>query len=168
MSEQWRSVLGYEGLYEVSNLGHVVSVKFNKRKRLNPKPTSRGYKRITLRKDRKRKGVFVHEMVLEAFVSQRPDGLVANHKNGDKSDNRVQNLEWITQKQNVHHAIRKGNFFTPRGEQCGPSKLTEKQVLKIRSLFATGNFTKTALAARFDVTDVLVGKIVRHEIWRHI
>ena len=169
--EIWKLVYGYEERYEVSNIGNIRSTKGRKYGRgvlFNPKPTKRGYHRVTLRKDKMKKCVFVHTLVLEAFVCPRPEGMVTNHKNSKQSDNRVENLEWVTQKENVHHAIESGNFFTPQGEQHGESKLTTEQVKQIREMFATGIYTKAAIARQFGVTDVLIGLIVRRSAWKHV
>jgi len=163
--EIWKPVCGCENVYEVSNLGNVRRI--GTKRIFKQKPTKSGYKRICLRKHPQR-NVFIHVLMLEAFVSPRPKGLVTNHKNGNKSDNRIENLEWTTQKKNVHHAIKLGNFFTPVGEQHGESKLTDLKVKRIRRLFATGEYTKAALGRQFGVSAVLIGLIVRRQSWKHL
>lgn len=164
--ENWKPVVGFEGCYEVSNIGRVRTVDSGYI--FNPQPTQRGYLRVTFRMNDRRKAPFVHVLVLEAFVCPRPPGKVTNHKNSDKTDNRVENLEWVTQRENVTHAIETGNFFTPRGEQSGNSKLTANDVKEIRRLYAGGQYTQSGLAQRFDVTGSLISAVVCRRIWKHV
>ena len=172
MNEIWKPVIGYEGFYEVSNLGHIRTLKkysaYGYGYILNPKPTRRGYLRVTLRNRGQRRTTFIHVLVLEAFVSPRPEGTVANHKNCNKVDNCVENLEWITQRENVKHAIRNDHFFMPRGEQHGESKLTADQVRQIRHRYAQGDYTQQEIANDYSVSDVLISRIVNHKNWKHI
>lgn len=108
MTETWRPVKGYENLYKVSDHGRVYS---ERRKRLlSPSPVGpTGYFLVTLyNTDKTKKVTVVHRLVAEAFIPN-PDGLpIVNHKDGNKQNNRIDNLEWCTQKENVAHAIRMG------------------------------------------------------------
>lgn len=104
--ECWRPVAGYEGLYEVSDLGRVRSF-FGKRQGLMLRPACTGgskYLRVVLHRNGSRKDHTVHRLVAEAFVPGFLPGLQVNHKNGDTKFNRSTNLEWITHRENMHHA----------------------------------------------------------------
>ncbi|MED1287338.1 HNH endonuclease [Bacillus mycoides] len=105
MIEEWRSVIGYEGEYEISNYGRVKSLKNNREKILKTFKGHRGYERINLMKHRKLKQVFVHRLVAEAFIEVIKEGLYVNHIDGNKTNNRVENLEIVTQRENVRHSI---------------------------------------------------------------
>ena len=99
--EIWKDIKGYEGLYQVSNLGRVR----RRSKLLHLNTNTHGYKHITLSKDNVQKTAVVHRLVASAFI-ENPLGLPQiNHKDGDKSNNSVSNLEWVTQKENNRHAI---------------------------------------------------------------
>lgn len=111
MIEEWRPVVGYEGLYEVSSLGNVFSVEridSAGRKRggfqLKQKTDRYGYKCVNLSKDGTTKSTTVHRLVAEAFIPNPDKKPEVNHKNEDKQDNSVKNLEWVTSKENQNHA----------------------------------------------------------------
>jgi len=100
----WKDVSGYEGLYEVSNLGRVKS----KRKIISSVDDGKGYPRLHLSKDGKAKSFRVHRLVAEAFIPNPDCFPIVNHKDGNKENNTVENLEWCTQLENVEHAYING------------------------------------------------------------
>ena len=110
MSE-WKPVKDYEGYYEVSDQGQVRRIKGGKGTRLgkclSPSATGSGYPQVILAKDRVHKTHMVHRLVAEAFLGPAGE-LTVNHKNGDKCDNRLSNLEYMTQADNNRHCVANG------------------------------------------------------------
>ena len=105
--EEWRDIPGYFGLYQVSNFGRVKSLvgthRESRERILKPYKTKYGYLRVRLCKDGKVKQFYVHRLVAEAFIPN-PDNLPqVNHKNENKTDNKVENLEWCTAKYNQNY-----------------------------------------------------------------
>ena len=101
--EIWKEVKGYEGIYQVSNLGRVKSLRFGKERILKPGLDSGGYYRVGLRFNNKTKTKKVHQLVAMAFLNHIPDGtqkIITDHLNNIKSDNRVENLQLISQREN--------------------------------------------------------------------
>ena len=119
-NEVWKDIKGYEGLYQVSNLGKIRSLRcwtgriyLVRNKILNPSRNQKGYLQVQLCKNGKRKQCLVHRVVAEIFIphfDEKQD--IVNHIDGNKLNNIVENLEWCTQKQNVQHAIRNNLFKT--------------------------------------------------------
>ena len=110
---EWLPVVGYEHRYEVSNDGRVkTNGKRTDGRKFPEKEVAQniqnGYFYVSLYRGRKGKGIAVHRLVLEAFVGHRPTDKECNHKNGNKKDNHVNNLEWLTRSENQNHAIRLG------------------------------------------------------------
>ena len=109
-SETWKDVVGYEGLYEVSNKGNVYSVeRMDALGReqgglvLKPKYNNRGYLMVSLYKNGKLKNRTVHRIVAEAFIPNPKGFLEINHKDENKSNNEIFNLEWCTREHNVKY-----------------------------------------------------------------
>lgn len=117
LEEIWKPVVGYEGTYEVSNFGNVRSldrevphgrypgvIQKVKSVKRPPRMQPNGYWYVSLRKPRgHRKHHLLHRVVLMAFVGPPPEGHEANHKDLDKSNNRLSNLEWVTPSENQYH-----------------------------------------------------------------
>ena len=160
--EEWRQIIWWPE-HEVSSHGRVrrttASGSVCAGQVLKPHACSAGYLRIQLRP-------LVHALVAEAFLGSRPPGYVVNHKDGDKQNNSVENLEWVTRAENNDHAIRSG--LGGFGSVHGQSKLTETQVLEIRARYGGAWGEQGRLADEYGVTQGLVSKIVRGEIWTHL
>lgn len=103
--EIWKDIQGFEGLYQVSNFGNVFSFKTNKR---IVGGLCRNYRIVDLKKDKKRHILFVHRLVAQAFIPNPENKKEINHKNLNKLDNRVSNLEWVSRKENIQHALING------------------------------------------------------------
>ena len=165
--EVWRPVLGYEDLYAVSDLGRVRRIARSAGTRgaiLSPFPNSLGYLRVGLCRRNKRQKLSVHRLVIEAFLGPFSPGEEANHKNGMKPDNRLANLEKVTHRKNMLHAIRSG-LMNVQGEDNPQAKLSEDDVRAIRRL--AGIETRVNLARRFGVSVTAITLIIGGQRWRH-
>lgn len=126
IDETWLPVVGYVGLYEVSNLGRVRSLprrdaQGNWRRLRVHKPTRMdawGHPGVKLRKDGLISSRYVHQLVLEAFVGPRPDGMFACHWNDVPDDNRLENLRWATPRENRADLIRNGHDHNLVKTEC--------------------------------------------------
>ena len=108
--EEWKDIKGYEGIYQISNKGRVKTLGNNRRKEKIREgiEDNRGYKRISLCKNGKEKKYSIHRLVAQAFLPN-PDNLpVVNHKDENKLNNNVENLEWCTQEYNVNYSSSNG------------------------------------------------------------
>ena len=139
--EVWKEIKGYEGFYEISNLGNVRSIdriikdkngvreRFYKGVQINPLVGYGGYYVVQLRKNVKKGIFYVHRLVAEHFCGGEKEGLLVNHINENKLDNRAVNLEFVTKSQNTKHS--NNGKITVR-------KFTRKQILDIRQRYSDG------------------------------
>ena len=175
--ETWRDVVGYEGVYEVSDHGRVRSVDrvVNgpkgqmriKGKVLRPSLSCR-YGRVGLQKNALRKQFFVHRLVAAAFIGPLPNEKQVNHIDGDKLNNQSANLEYVTQSENMQHAYRTGLQKAICGANHHHAKLSEADVLAIRATYADGGITQQKLADNFGVGHVNIHNIVHRQRWAHL
>ena len=162
--EYWKKIKGYDN-YLVSDRGRVFSYK--RRIFLKPGKDGGGYFYVDLCKNGIRKKHKIHRLVANTFIPNPENKRTVNHIDGVKTNNFAINLEWATDKENIRHAMDTG-LKDAKGSKHGQAKLSEKEVLEIRRIFATGEYTKTALGRMFCVSDVLIGYIVNRKNWKHI
>lgn len=147
--------------YYVSSDGRVASMKSKKWLRCY---RINGYESIKINFDGKRKNVYVHRMVAECFLGEST--LEVNHIDGNKENNNVENLEYVTHKENMEHANKNG-LIDNRGSKQGMSKLNEELVLEIKIKLKDG-FKRKFLAKEYGVSYNTITKIDRGETWRHV
>lgn len=146
-------------------LGYIVTDKgevFHGKRPIKGQPNSKGYLRVVIH----RKAYFVHRLVAQLFIPNPDNKPQVNHIDGNKLNNAVTNLEWVTNKENREHAVINGLHL--RGERCPYAKLTQKDVDYIRSRM-TSRYNKGVakeLSARFGVTPEYINTITRYDCWK--
>ena len=180
--EVWRGVIGYLGLYEVSNLGNVRSLRrltnnqhksyFLNGKQLSPATDKGGYRYVCLTdSNKKSKFKYTHRLVAESFLKQIAGKDFVNHIDGDKSNNNVSNLEYVSKSENTIHAYSIGKMGIginiAIGSDNKKSVLTEFDVAKIRELHSNGeNCFK--LSKQYKVNNSTIDRIIKRKTWKHI
>lgn len=151
MQEIFKDIKGYRGLYKISNKGRVRSTGGI----LTPTDNGKGYLIIGLCKDGKRKNFYIHRLVAEAFIDNPEKKPVVNHKDYNTRNNDVNNLEWVTQKENIAHSInnmrgKKHNSKTNTGERNISYRATKDRyrVIINRKEYGTFKTLKEAIAKR--------------------
>jgi len=163
MREIWKPVLGYENNYAVSDKGNVFS--WIRNRPMSKIKQSVGYLRTHLSGPAGAKEVGNHILVMEAFRGERPYGKVVNHIDGNKENNCLENLEYVTQGENQRKAGEMG--LMAHGEKHHRAKLTKKDVKKIRTLAEKG-FLQEDLGKKYKVSQAHISNIVLKKSWRHI
>ena len=168
MGEIWKAVIGYEGLYEVSNLGEVRGLKNNKGRRSAPRPlkgckTHDGYLRVCLSKDGVAVRKKIHHLVLEAFVGPRPEGFVACHRDDNGLNNAVENLRWGTVKSNYEDRDTLGG--TAKGERHGCATIYNATARKVKIAAQVRDRLARDIAKEFNVSVSQVRNIRNRSSW---
>lgn len=158
--EIWKPVPGYEG-YEASSEGRIRRT-FSR----ILKGRADDYFRITMYTPRLKR-VAVHAMVASAFLGPRPPGLVHNHKDGNKINNRPDNLEYVTYSENIQHAYDVLKRPRNSGVTHGRAKLTEDDVRSIRRMREEGASIAT-IATHFKMSQAMICRITTRKNWTHI
>jgi hypothetical protein len=165
--ECWLPVIGYEGVYEVSDFGRVRSARSGHGsfvgRILKSHPNPRGYPDIVLRKDGSVHHFRIHQLVASAFLTPEDGKYEINHIDGNKANNSVANLEYTTRSGNVAHAYRNGLRKSQKGEGNYAAKLTAKQVVEIRSML--GMVGKRKIAAIYNVSRTAIRSIEIGRRW---
>lgn len=151
--------------YQVANIGLIRNKKT--KKLISPHIVGAGYYSVGLYIKNKRVHKYIHRLVLATFYKSKD--LDVNHKNGKKFDNRLSNLEYITKKQNMQHAVKlglhKGPINPAKGEKNGSAKLNKNVVLKIREM-RNRNFSYQEIANKYSISVSQVRRIVSNLSWK--
>lgn len=172
MKEIWKDVIGYEGLYQVSNIGNVKSldrvVRYGrtlKGKEKTKFEEKDGYLVVALCKNGKAKHIKVHRLVATAFIENPFNLPEVNHKDENKKNNHFDNLEWCTTKHNINYGTRNAKVsLALSGEKSRTHKLSKIQVQEIREL--KDNFTRKELAQKYGVSVSQIGRILTNKEWK--
>lgn len=180
----WKDIPAYNGLYQASNTGSIRGLDrivfrngtdhLRKGDIMSQIKNSFGYMTVQLTMDGKRKILLTHRLIAAAFIPNPKNKPQVNHKDGNKTNNHISNLEWCTASENVIHANETGladfkkNRKVYSGEECGASILTEKQVLEIRSKYKPHVYLLSMLAKEYNVTTGTIHSIITKRTWKTI
>lgn len=162
--ENWKPVVGYEGWYDVSDQGRVRRASTGRIRRLAKDKD--GYNRVVLHKENISCTCKVHRLVLTAFNGLPLEGQECNHKNGIKTDNYPENLEWLTHRNNMLHSRRVLGRCV--GELQGQAKLKNQDIPVIKRLLVEGRLTQRKIAEMFGVCQATIKDIKFGRHWAHI
>ena len=173
MKELWKDIKGYEGCYQVSNLGRIKSLDrmtnnqygeyFMKGRILkNSIIKDKGYCRVSLNNGNGKISKRVHRLVAEAFIPNPENKPEVNHKDGNKLNNCVSDLQWCTNKENIEHSIRTGLKKHCNGCSNSSSKFTEEDIIFIRKNYKKRDpmYSGVALARRYSCSPQTIYDIV--------
>lgn len=164
MTEVIKDIKGFEGRYTISNLGIVRSLLTGKV--MKPSITKSGYQRVNLRYAHSRdyKSLLVHRLVAMNFLPNPDHYNEINHKDCNRLNNKVSNLEWCNRFYNIKYAFRYGKASN-KGIRNPNAKLNEDDIIAIKSLANTGRFFNTQIAKLFKVSSATINNIVRGITW---
>ena len=177
-AEEWLPIPGYEGYYEVSNLGNMKSLDRVVRKKsggthtliermLKPYPDKLGYSRVHLCKNGKLTSYQVHRLVAQAFLGPAPDDKNhVCHNDGEPTNNHLENLRWDSAAGNARDRIKHGT--DNKGSKNGWAKIGEQQVLEIQNLLLNTQLTQVEIAAKVSVESSTITDINRGRSWSHL
>lgn len=170
--KEWKEIKNFPD-YLASSDGEILSKERKNRRGhrhkeriLKPRNDGYGYLKIYLTNDAGSFDVKLHRIIAETFIGD-PGGLDINHKNGIKSDNRVDNLEIVTRRENVLHAYLTGLKKEKTGEERFCSKLKNKDVIEIRKMVSDG-IRRMDIASIFNVSKSCINHIARCHTWRNV
>ena len=164
--EIWKEVKGFENDYEISSLGRLRTkdrfvkhykggVRKYKSQLKKIRLSARGYLRCNLKKDGKRYDFTVHRLVALSFLKEDKKRVFVNHKNGIKTDNRLENLEWCTLSENIEHAVKNRLIKT---------KLSDKEAMEIKN----SKLSNRKLAKIYDIGSTVVWRIKNGKAYKHL
>ena len=169
------NIKGYKGKYKACEDGRIWAEPSAKRPDgcyLKPWLIGHGYETVSLYKNGKGKKFLVHRLVAKAFIDNPEKAPEINHKDGNRLNNRIENLEWVSSKENKSHARKIGLYKNlgknpARGEKNGLAKLSKENVQEIRKRIETGE-RQNILASEFGVGTSAINSIVQFKTWKHI
>ncbi len=181
MEEKWSPVVGWESLYEVSSRGRVRSLdrvvknypdctRVWRGRYLKATPSNAGYPIISMSNSGLVKNRMVHQLVAASFIPNTHNKPHINHKDGDKTNNNMENLEWCTHKENMQHGFATGLIpkrVNLKGEKSMAAKLTDFDVVEIKRRLSLGH-TCASIERDYVVGESAIREISKGRSWSHI
>ena len=169
--ERWRPIGGYEGIYEGSDFGRGrrdPSSPYHPGKQIHGAVMKSGYRHVVLSRDKRQKSYRLCRIVAAAFFGPAQEGYQVNHKDGQKDNDSLSNLEYVTPAENARHAVATGLTRPAFGIRNGASKLNESKVRAIRRRWSSGSHNYSDLASTYGVTEGCIGHVIRGSTWSHV
>jgi len=176
MEEKWIDIVGFEGFYQINLSGDIKSLPrqrknkhgfYMSKERILNGCVSGGYLIYSFKIDKTETKLRAHRIVAQTFIPNPNNYPVINHKDGNKLNNNIDNLEWCTEAYNTKHAWDNGLIRGLRGEENGRAKTTEKQVVLIKKFIRKG-LTSKEISEKLDLPKNIVDKIRCGKTWKHI
>ena len=176
-NEIWKDIQGYENLYKISNLGRILSLKiissYNLPRIIKTFINSTGYSNVQLKNNKKYKNFLLHRLLAIAFIPNPFNLDFINHKDGNKLNNILENLEWCTRKYNSQHAVKIGLMTNkhriggklPENLRKKMTKINKDIANNIRHDYSTGLYTYRNLEKKYNISDSQVGAIIKNKYW---
>ena len=164
MTEIWKDIKGYEGLYEISNYGEVWSER--KQGLLKKGKSATGYYSVSLYKNKKQKIFLVHRLVAITFIKNKENKELINHKDANKLNNHIDNLEWCTYKENNNHARNLKLYPILKSEKSPKSKLCLNDVLNIRKYCSNNIKERKEFAKKYNVSQRTIYDVLVFRTWK--
>ena len=170
--ELWRDIPGFEGFYKASTLGRIKSLarRGTYERILNPIINHSGYYNVSLSKYGKSKNYLVHQLVAKTFIPNPLNLIQINHKDGDKLNNKIDNLEWCTVQENITHSIETGLKPDDKGCNNIHSKFNPEDIAWIRRNYIEKDpvYGCKALAKKFNVGKATISDIINYKTYKNI
>jgi hypothetical protein len=151
--------------YLITKKGKIWSKKY--KKFLKPNTNGSGYLRVEFRIDNKRFHRVIHRVLAKVFIPNPENKKEVNHKDGNKLNNKLSNLEWVSPRENMKHAFKIG-IKSHRGEKHPGAKLSGEQVREIRKLAKAGKLKQAKIGEKFGILQTTVSEIKSGRLWPHI
>lgn len=166
--EIWAAIDGFNGYYQISNYGRVKRIRDGwPVKMLRISRDSRGYPHTSLHFDKTKTTIKIHRLVANAFIPNPEGKRTINHINGIKTDNRVENLEWMTDVENVRHAVESKLRIAATGDRHGMASITNDTAIEIKKLISNG-MRGCEIARKVGVNPAIVYSIKSGTCWKNI
>lgn len=174
MTEIWKDVIGYEGLYQISNLGNIKSLdrvlknrwgNYIRKGAVMALNMCNRYAAINLFVNWKFKHCKIHRLVAIAFIPNHENKPEVNHINGNRYDNRAENLEWVTTSENELHAYRTGLKKSMYGDKNPAARLSYKKVDEIKKKYSSEKISMSKLAEQYGVSKSTIFNALSNNFW---
>lgn len=176
MEKIWKAIPGFS-LYHISNYGEIKTFNWKNKKVekiMSPALDGAGYFRTMLKRDSDGKfcTVKVHRLVAQTFIPNPLNKPQVNHINGIRNDNRLTNLEWVTNAENIKHSFKIG-LSSNKGEKNPAATLTDAQAKEILANYKFGKknkdgITKKEIAQQYNVNVCVIRDLVMRKTWKHL